>query len=109
LCKDPLKNEPGVFSENPDIHPYNRIIEHANVRVAICDTMDKCRTSMLGCFSVFEDDIERMFEKNYEKILAFLLAKHGTALQIIGTRVYGLREIVDYRKLYTRFMNNKLN
>ena len=111
LCKDPLKNEPGVFAENPDVEPYNRIIEHANVRVAICDTIDKHRMSALGCFSVFGEDMERIFAENYEKILSFLQnnANVYAETRIVGTKVYGLREIVDYSKLCTRLMNNKLN
>lgn len=109
LCNDPLKNEPGVSSDCPDIQPYNKIIQHANIRVAICDTIDKSRMSMLGCFSVFQEDIERIFAMNYEKILAFISENSHTELQLISTRVYGLREIINYPKLYTRFVNNKLN
>lgn len=111
LCSDPLKNEPGIFNSNPDIQPYNQIIEHANIRVAICDTIDKSRMSMLGCFSMFEEDIERIYALNYDKILAFLMHKadENKEARIIGTNIYGLREIINYSKLCTRFVNNKLN
>lgn len=109
LCKNPLKNEPGIFSDCPDIEPYNRIIEHANIRVAICDTIDKSRTSMLGCFSVFTSDIERLFSENYEKVLAFLSKNLCKEKHTIRIRVYGLSEVVDYSKLHARYVNNKLN
>ncbi len=110
LCKDPLKNEPGISHDCSDIQPYNQVIEHANVRVAICDTIDKSRMAMLGCFSVFNPDIERLFEANYDKVLAFLLDKYNAnkEVRVIRTRVYGLCEIVDYSKLRARYVNNKL-
>lgn len=109
LCDNPLKNEPGITTGCPDIQPYNKIIEHANIRVAICDTIDKSRASMLGWFSVFDADIERLFVLNYDKIVAFLLRQGDAEPSIISTRVYGLREVINYRKLHTRMINNKLN
>lgn len=64
---------------------------------------------MLGWFSVFDADIERLFVLNYDKIVAFLLRQGDAEPSITSTRVYGLMEVINYRKLHTRMINNKLN
>jgi len=109
LCKDPLQNEPGVFANFTDNKTYSEIIEYMNVKVAICDAIDKSRTSQLGYFSVFSPAVERVFAVNYDAILAFLEQRRTTEPYPLGTRVYSMRTLIDYPTLYARFIDNKLN
>ena len=109
LCKDPLRNEPGISANYPDNQSYSEIIEYMNIKVAICDAIDKSRTSQLGWFSTFSPAVERVFAINYDTILAFLEQRRTTEPFPLGTRVYSMRTLIDYPTLYARFIDNKLN
>jgi hypothetical protein len=104
-----LQNEPGVFANFPDNKTYSEIIEYMNIKVAICDAIDKSRTSQLGCFSVFSPAVERVFAVNYDAILAFLEQQRTIEPYPLGTRVYAMRALIDYPTLCTRFIDNKIN
>ena len=109
LCKDPLRNEPGVSVNCPDNRPYNEIIEYVNIKTAICETVEKSRGLYLGWFSIFSADIEKVFAVNYDAILAFLRQRNTIEPYLLGTRVYGMRELIDYPTLYNRIIQIKLN
>ena len=39
FCKNPLFNEPGIKKFHPDIVNYEKIIEYANLNIAVCDVV----------------------------------------------------------------------
>lgn len=105
FCKNPILNEPGLKLDNPDSKPYNEILEYANVKVAICDMVDRSRVNRLGCFtSRFGEFIEEQLEKNYNAILTFLETKIKIEPYLCATRIYGIREMIDYASLHSRFL-----
>lgn len=109
FCKNPILNEPGLKLDNPDCKPYNEILEYANVKVAICDMVDKSRENRLGWFtSQFAEPIEKVLEKNYDTLLAFLETKVEIKPYLCVTRIYGMREMIDYGSLHLRFCQIKL-
>jgi hypothetical protein len=85
------------------------MIEFMNIKVAICDVIDRCRSSQLGWFSIFSTAIERGLAVNYGAILAFLEQRRTVIAYPLGTRVYAMRSLIDYPTLYARFIDNKLN
>jgi ubiquitin-protein ligase len=104
FCKNPILNEPGLKLDNPDSKPYNEILEYMNIKVAICDMVEKSREKRMGWFtSQFAEAIEEQFTKNYNSVLAFLETKKHIEPYICGTRIYGMREKIDYSSLYARF------
>lgn len=109
LCKNPLCNEPGISVHCPDNQPYSDLIEYTNIKVAICDVIDRGRSSQLGWFSAFSPAIEKVFAVNYDTILAFLEQRRTITAYPLGTRVYAMRSLIDYPTLYTTFIDNKLN
>jgi ubiquitin-conjugating enzyme E2 Z len=73
FCKNPILNEPGLLLDNPDSKPYNEILEYANIKIAVCDEVDKSRVSGLDWFTTqFAESIEERVEQNYDA-LNFLL------------------------------------
>ena len=109
FCKNPILNEPGLKLDNPDSKPYNEILEYANIKVAICDVVDKSRVSGLDWFTTqFAGSIEEQLEKNYDALMAFLETKKHIESYLCATRIYGMREIIDYPTLHARFLKIKL-
>ena len=109
FCKNPILNEPGLKLDNPDSKPYNEILEYANIKVAICDAVDKSRVSGLDWFtSQFAGSMEERVEQNYDALLAFLETKKHIEPYLCATRIYGMREMIDYPTLYARFLEIKL-
>jgi hypothetical protein len=106
-----LRNEPGIPANCPDNHPYSEIIEFVNIKVAICDVIDRSRSSQLGWFSVFSFAVEKVFAVNYDAILAFLEHQRTTKPEPypLGTRVYAMRALIDYPTLRDRIIDNKIN
>ena len=99
LCKDPLLNEPGVTQTHLDLQNYNKIIEFSNINIAICDIIEKKHGIYLPVFDNFYPFIKEHFQKNYEKIIEFVLNKkdqYGDQKPIICTGFYGLRVTMDY-------------
>lgn len=98
LCNDPLLNEPGVTSTHPDVQNYNKIIEFANINIAICDIIDKKMGVYLPIFDNFYPFIKEHFEKNYDKIMEFVLNKENqySNKPSIRTGFYGLVVSMDY-------------
>jgi hypothetical protein len=81
-----------------------------NVKVSICDAIDRSRSSQLGFgFSAFSSTVEKVFAINYDAILGFLEKRCTIEPYLQGTRVYAMRALIDYPTLYSRFIDNKLN
>ena len=111
LCKDPLLNEPGVSSSNPDFKKYTEIIEFFNIKVAICDLIEKKPGVYLPFFNLFYSYMKEEFYKNHEKILHFVESKMNepTNGRLIQTSMYGLSNVVDYKLLHTKLIECRKN
>lgn len=110
FCQNPITNEPGLTVKCPDCIPYNEILTHANIRVAICDVLDKVeRCDEYDPFiPLFSNAIQSEFNKNRSAIICFLEHAKTRPSYLMHTRLYGLREPIDYLNLYSRFTHFKL-
>jgi ubiquitin-conjugating enzyme E2 Z len=108
FCKNPILNEPGLRLDNPDSKPYNEILEYANIKISICEVVNNLRVNGLQFVTQFADSIEQRVEQNYAFLLAFLESKKHIEPYLCTTRIYGLREMIDYPALYDIFLKIKL-
>jgi ubiquitin-protein ligase len=108
FCKNPILNEPGLRLDNPDSKPYNEILEYANIKISICEVVNNSRVNGLQFVTQFADSIEQRVEQNYAFLLAFLESKKHIEPYLCTTRIYGLREMIDYPALYDIFLKIKL-
>ena len=110
LSKNPLLNEPGVNIHNKDIDKYNTIIEYSNISIAICDMIKKTAQIYNNKFDMFYPAMKEHFNKNYNKILAFIInqkEKNQGETVYVSTTMYAMQVGINYDKLYTKF--TKLN
>jgi ubiquitin-protein ligase len=75
LNKEPLLNEPGINFTNKEINSYNKIIEYANIKYACCDIVLKSKNIYLEMFSIFENEIVKLFINNHSTIRNIILEK----------------------------------
>ena len=117
LCKNPIVNEPGLSVNSPDCQKYNELLEYANVKIAVCNIVDKSRTrpqtqtqasAMRMPEYIFSQQIETVFTQNYDAMLAFLETRREIVAYPISIRLYGLRQLIDYPLLYNRMTQLKL-
>jgi ubiquitin-protein ligase len=108
FCDNPIINEPGITVNCPDCGPYNEILRYANIKVAICDMVDKSRASSDKITNIFSTVIETVLEQKYNTVLLFLEKMKDVSPYPMATRIYGMRELIDYPCLYARFINIKL-
>lgn len=105
LCKSPLLNEPGCRPGHMDELNYIKIIEYANVEVAICDIINKHAQRYHVRFDVFTEDMNRHFIKNYDAIMQFLTRRHsesGGRAYIVSTTLYNMRVTINYKTLINK-------
>lgn len=105
LCEMPLINEPGVLKTSPDCLVYNSIIEYNNIKVAICNMIERKPEVLMSSFHVFYPYMKECFLKNYDSILEFLKTKRENKPQILKIQLYNLNSTLDYSKLYLQFLN----
>ena len=109
LCKNPLLNEPGVNLNHPDIESYNRIIEFANLDIAIYCLLTKRNGIYQPFFDPFYSFMRENFIKNYEEIIQFCEKKclepvnHSTQISTF----YSMKMIINYNWLIIRFKECK--
>lgn len=111
LCKDPLLNEPGVDEKNPDLMPYNEIIEYANIDIAICDIIQKKQSVFMPFFENFYPFVKENFLKNYDKLLEISEKKnveYNITSKIVRTRFYLMNVDVDYSKVIEKLKESKI-
>jgi ubiquitin-conjugating enzyme E2 Z len=109
LCKDPLLNEPGINNAHKDFGPYTRIIEYKNIEIAYLHMINKDERVFSPQFDVFYRYMKEYFYKNADAI-AENLEKHkneSSQPEIIATGIYSMTTIIDYKKLYSYFMETK--
>jgi hypothetical protein len=105
LCNNPLLNEPGIKLSNPELVPYNKIIEYQNINVAILQMLNKKKGVYLPEFSMFDEVIRDSFFKNQDKILEFIDEKIiSEPEKIIRIKQYDMVSNVNYNKLKMYFL-----
>jgi ubiquitin-conjugating enzyme E2 Z len=101
---------------------YNELLEYANVKIAVCNIVDKSRSRSQATQAtqatqtratqmpeyIFSQQIETVFTQNYDAILAFLETRREIVAYPISIRLYGLRQLIDYPLLYNRMTQLKL-
>lgn len=94
LHSTPLINEPGFYITHEDNKPYNAIVAYKNFEVAIIKAFTMFKTS------VFKDEIEREFIKNYDKIIEALDKEESDRITIkaqpLTTGVYRMAVNTNY-------------
>jgi ubiquitin-conjugating enzyme E2 Z len=87
FINNPLLNEPGVKHNLTDIIMYNKIIEFANLKIAICDILNKKLGIYLPFFDLFETEMRENFKNNVNTYILF--AKNKSQIEVLNlTRYY---------------------
>jgi ubiquitin-conjugating enzyme E2 Z len=108
LCKDPLLNEPGVSKTHPDFNNYTNIIEHSNIKIAICDIVNKKAGIYIEQFDIFYVYIKENFLKNYDNLLEIIdknISKEELKNKpILITNYYSMNVKIDYESLRNKLI-----
>jgi len=102
LCNNPLLNEPGISEKHPDYHSYTKIIEFANIDVAVCNIVNKKKGIYPEKFDMFYPHVKENFVKNHKKIVAFIEKLENNEITMIESTVYRFKTIIDYKKLLVK-------
>jgi ubiquitin-conjugating enzyme E2 Z len=128
FCKNPLLNEPGIKNTHPDIINYEKIIEYANLNIAICDIVLSTSTfektdelnslkindfSFLSFFSFFQTIIKDNFKKNIDIFLSLAEEKRKVNPEtlLVKTNLYSMNVYIDYKKVIQKleFLKKKMD
>lgn len=101
LNSEPLLNEPGVDSGNPDFATYNHIIRYKNFDTAI--HMVLTSAPLRDRYSCFVDIMEAHFVDNYDTIVALASsAKEDLPEGILATQIYRMQIAPHYDSLLAK-------
>lgn len=95
LCEKPLLNEPGVTSSHTEFDVYNRIIEYANIRIAICGIIMKNDNYYKSFFNLFYPYVKERFLKNYDQLIIFI-KKMDLKVELVTMNFYNMKVKIDY-------------
>ncbi len=107
LNNEPLLNEPGFERTSNFFIPYNKILEYQNINFAICELL-MSPNKMNSVFHIFLPTMEKLFFKNYDKLMEFVEDKitkeepNGIIINI--PNIYNMR-LINAKYIY---MKNKL-
>jgi ubiquitin-conjugating enzyme E2 Z len=109
LCENPLLNEPGVTREHNDFKNYTSIIEFFNIKIAICDILNKKQGIYLPFFELFYHYVQENFLKNYDDLTKFIENKNKeeNPKRMITTKLYDLSVDIDYKLLQNKLIECK--
>lgn len=93
LNDQPLLNEPGVRSDNPDYQNYMDIITYKNYEVAICGML--VRKDIINDFPELHDIMVQHFYENYASILG-RITRDMVEERIVATKIYGMKTKIRY-------------
>ena len=102
LCKDPLLNEPGIHRRHQDFGNYNKIVEYANLKIAVCDIVNQKPGYCYPFFDYFSPFVKENFLKNYEKMLAIAKQQSEQPTSPIITALYSMNVEPKYRLVISR-------
>ena len=110
LCNQPLLNEPGVDIKNPDVTPYEEIIQYSNFDIAICDIIQKKPDIFLPFFENFYPFVKENFLKNFDKLIEISNIKnteYNMTSLIVRTRFYNMNIDINYNKIIEKLNESK--
>jgi ubiquitin-conjugating enzyme E2 Z len=90
LNSEPLLNEPGITSDNPDFATYNSIIQYKNVETAI--HMVLTSSSLRKHYQCFVNTMESHFIRKYDDIIRSVMAM-SLCPDILTTRIYRMHVV----------------
>ena len=90
----PLTNEPGITKRHPDNESYNKIIKYKTLDIAINCILNK--NNLPDEFTIFNDEININYKKNYDKIKKSIKNKNNES---INTGIYNLSIKTHYNRL----------
>lgn len=100
LCKDPLLNEPGISKTHRDFDNYNKIVEYANLKIAVCDIVNQ--KPGYPFFASFYPFVKENFIKNYDKMLAIAKKQAEQPMCQLTTGLYSMSVEPKYKLLVSR-------
>jgi ubiquitin-conjugating enzyme E2 Z len=111
LCKDPLLNEPGVSKTHHDFDKYTQIVEHSNIKIAVCDIVNKKTGVYNDKFDIFYTYVKENFLKNYDKLLEFVDKQISSEVfkekPLFHTSYYTMNVLIDYESLRIKLVECK--
>ena len=106
LNEAPLENEPGHGKSSKDFIPYQKSIEFSNINFAICDIINLSNKKIPSPFEIFYPYMIQNFEKNYDKIMAFIESNTSNiSTQIV--EVYNMNTLINYLALKDKLIQTK--
>lgn len=101
FCEQPLLNEPGVTKNHKDLLNYNKIIEYANLKIAVGNIILKKQGYTFPFFDIFYPFVLDNFKKNAEKII-----DHSEKMKteypqpvVLITDLYNMKVSIHYDKV----------
>jgi hypothetical protein len=109
LCDQPLLNEPGVRKGHPDVNNYNKIIEYANLNIAVAKIVSKKEGYYLPFFDSFETYVKEHFKKNIDRLLDYAEKKkiEFPDSLVLTTNLYSMKVTIHYSKVIKRLLECK--
>lgn len=110
FTNEPLLNEPGVERKHKDFKTYNRIIEYANLNVAIFNIIEKNPKIYMSWFDMFYSDALTSFRSNLSSIrknIETIVKRNSLFIKnddnIASVSIYRITMPIDYNNVITRF------
>ena len=98
LCENPLLNEPGVSRSHTEFDVYNRIIEYANIHIAICGIIMKNDKYYKSFFNLFYPYVKERFLKNYDRLVIFT-KNMDINVHLVTMNFYNMQVKIDYASI----------
>jgi ubiquitin-conjugating enzyme E2 Z len=112
FTNEPLLNEPGVERKHKDFKTYNRIIEYANLDIAVFNIIEKSPKIYMPWFDMFYSDALSSFTSNLSSIkqnIENIVKRNKSYIQndnLVATiNIYRKSICLDYNNVITRFNN----
>lgn len=102
LCNNPLLNEPSVTTkETIMIDNYNKVIEYANIDIAVCNILMKNSAIYLPFFDRFYSTMIEHWHKNKDELTAFCQHKiaSGTKSELLHGSYSATNIFINYTAL----------
>lgn len=105
LCVDPLLNEPSITNKDRTIiDNYNKVIEYANINIAVCNILTKRPGLYLPFFDRFYSTVVEHWHKNKAALIAFCQQKiaNGCKNETVHGSYSTTNVFIDYESLLSK-------
>jgi len=86
-------------------------VEHCNIKIAVCDIVNKKTGIYNDKFDIFYTYVKENFLKNYEKLLEFVDKQISSEIfkekPVFHTNYYTMNVIIDYELLRNKLIECK--